>query len=238
MLTTFTSSALNPTNARRPSRTKSTSLGGPRKSTFFFRGRNSTNCSFLNLRPRFRNTLVTIPIWDFYFDVSEWHIFSARAWTPALVLHLTNQCAKRNVLSLTKPKGKIYKTKSLGNYITISITIQIQIQADSVVSDMTGFINFWLWSFDTRKETQFLKVYANYTMLTPLPRAAHFVVFKISVNGDPKNSTTRLNVRKLNSLFQNPQILRTISSGHDVIHTPALFPIMTYDDCRIPSGRA
>ena len=34
-------------------------------------------------------------------------------------LHLTNQCAKRKVFSLTKPKGRIYKTKSLGHYITI-----------------------------------------------------------------------------------------------------------------------
>ena len=25
------------------------------------------------------NTLVSIPIWDFYFDISEWHILSARA---------------------------------------------------------------------------------------------------------------------------------------------------------------
>ena len=33
-------------------------------------------------------------------------------------LHLTNSCAKRKVLSLTKPKGRIYKTKSLGHYIT------------------------------------------------------------------------------------------------------------------------
>ena len=32
-------------------------------------------------------------------------------------LHLTNPCAKRKVLSLTKPKGRIYKTKSLGHYI-------------------------------------------------------------------------------------------------------------------------
>ena len=64
------------------------------------------------------NILVPIRICDFYFDISEWHIFSAHAWTPALMLHLTNPCAKRNVLSLTKPKGKIYKTKSLGNYIT------------------------------------------------------------------------------------------------------------------------
>ena len=61
---------------------------------------------------------VTFPIWDFYFDISESHILSACAWTPALMLHLTNPCAKRKVLSLTKPKGKIYKTKSLGHYIT------------------------------------------------------------------------------------------------------------------------
>ena len=67
---------------------------------------------------RHPNTLVTSPIWDFYFDISEWHILSACAWTPALMLHLTNPCAKRKVLSLTKLKGKIEKKKSLGNYIT------------------------------------------------------------------------------------------------------------------------
>ena len=33
-------------------------------------------------------------------------------------LHLTNPCTKRKFLSPTKPKGKIYKTKSLGHYIT------------------------------------------------------------------------------------------------------------------------
>ena len=38
------------------------------------------------------------------------HPLRARAWTPALMLHLTKPCAKRKVLSLTKPKGKIYKT--------------------------------------------------------------------------------------------------------------------------------
>ena len=67
---------------------------------------------------RHPNTLVPIPIWYFYFDISEWHILSARAWTPALMLHLTNPCTKRKVLSLTKPKGKIYTTKSLSNNIT------------------------------------------------------------------------------------------------------------------------
>ena len=39
-------------------------------------------------------------------------------------LHRTNPCAKRKVLSLTKPKGKIYKTKSLGNYITVCFSLQ------------------------------------------------------------------------------------------------------------------
>ena len=73
------------------------------------------------------NTLVSIPIWDFYFDISEWHILSMRAWTHALMLHLTNPCAKRKVLSLTKLKGKIYKTKSLGNYITIFLCNSIKL---------------------------------------------------------------------------------------------------------------
>ena len=45
-------------------------------------------------------------------------------WTPALMLHLTNPYAKRKVLSLTKPNGKIYKTKSLGNYITAGVFSQ------------------------------------------------------------------------------------------------------------------
>ena len=57
------------------------------------------------------NTLASITIWDFYFNISEWHILSAPAWTPAFMLHLTNTCSKRKVLNLTKPKGKIYKTK-------------------------------------------------------------------------------------------------------------------------------
>ena len=64
------------------------------------------------------NTQVPFTIWDFYFDISERHNFSARAWTSALMLHLTNPCTKRKVLSLNKSKSKIYKTKSLGNYIT------------------------------------------------------------------------------------------------------------------------
>ena len=49
---------------------------------------------------------VTFSIRDFYFDISEWHILPARVWTPALMLHLTNPCAKQKVLSLTKPKAR------------------------------------------------------------------------------------------------------------------------------------
>ena len=43
-----------------------------------------------------------------------------------------------------------------------------------------------------------------------------------------ESPTTRLNgpISTPNWLFcQNPQILRTISSGHDFIHTPASFPV-------------
>ena len=61
---------------------------------------------------------VSFPVWEFYFNISEWHILSARAWTPALMLYLTNPCTKRKVLLLTKLKGNIYKTKSLRHYIT------------------------------------------------------------------------------------------------------------------------
>ena len=55
----------------------------------------------------------------FFFYIFEWHILPACSWTPVLILHLTNPCAKRKVLSLTNPKGKIHKTKSLCHYITI-----------------------------------------------------------------------------------------------------------------------
>ena len=93
-----------------------------RKSTVFFRARNSTNWLFPKSP---KSSARASSVWtsftslrDFYFDISEWHILTACAWTPAFMLLLTNPCAKRKVLSLTKPKGKIYKTKSLGHYIT------------------------------------------------------------------------------------------------------------------------
>ena len=70
----------------------------------------------------------------------------ARAWTPALMLHLTNPCAKRKVLSLTKPKGKIYKTKSLGHYIT-HIDDLIRMNKKNLQSNI-------YWHFITQKNTK------------------------------------------------------------------------------------
>ena len=100
-------------------------LGGPRKSTFPFGRRNATNCCFQipQILSASEHDVIHLPrshflSVNFYFDICEWHILLARTWTPALMLHLTNPCTKRKVLILTKPKGKIYKTRPLRNYIT------------------------------------------------------------------------------------------------------------------------
>ena len=61
----------------------------------------STNWLFQNLpkssvlfrcvtSPALRNPASNV----YYCDISEWHVPSARAWTPVLMLHLTNLCAK------------------------------------------------------------------------------------------------------------------------------------------------
>ena len=79
------------------------------------------DCLFSNLSPRFWCvTSFTSPYLGFLLrHLWMTHPPPSRAWTPALMLPLTNRCAKRKVLSLTKPKGKIYKTKSLDHYITL-----------------------------------------------------------------------------------------------------------------------
>ena len=59
-------------------------------------------------------------------SIPEWHILSA------LMLHLTNPYAKRKVLSLTKPKGKIYKMKFLSNYIT-PVTFTYSLSSEAVI---------------------------------------------------------------------------------------------------------
>ena len=54
---------------------------------------------------------VLFPIWGFDCDICDCHILPARAWTPALMSAPTHALS-RKVLSLTKPKDKIYKTKN------------------------------------------------------------------------------------------------------------------------------
>ena len=95
----------------------------------------------------------------------------------------------------------------------------------------------------TRGERQ-NSYYTDHTMLTPPQRAAYLVISKISVGRDLKNPTTSFNgqtptlndrnpthasiVQSRLTSFKNPQILRTISSGHYTIHTPALFPVWEF----------
>ena len=75
--------------------------------------------------------------------------------------------------------------------------------------------------------------YADHNMLTPPPHVAHLLVFEIFVGRDPKrlngrisySSTPWSNLNFRLTLFQNPQIIRMIFSGHDIIHPPALFPV-------------
>ena len=122
-----------------------------------------------------------------------------------------------------------------------SRTVLLQVRTRLLIPD------FGPWRHEERDTTL--------TLLTPPLRAAHLVVFKISVGRDLKNLTTSFNGRRSNSLLngpisltkyklsvcQNPQNLRTISSGHDVIHTLAPLPvcgfIMTNGDSHILCAR-
>ena len=54
---------------------------------------------------------VPFSIWGFYCDICDCHILPACAWTPALMSAPTHALSWK-VLSLTKPKDKIYKMKN------------------------------------------------------------------------------------------------------------------------------
>ena len=108
---------------------------GKRKLTFSFRGR--TQLTFHISPPTLPVRDIThIPVHILYLGFLLCHLWMIRPLPRARehlrsCLHLTNPCAKRKVLRLTKPKGKIYKTKYLGHYITcitfISKTVWFQI---------------------------------------------------------------------------------------------------------------
>ena len=93
---------------------------------------NSTNWLFSNtpriLRARFQCMMsFTSSAQPFYLGFLFWHLWTThppRATHPHLCssLYLTHVLS-RKVLSLTKPKGKIYKTKSLGHYITNGLNV-------------------------------------------------------------------------------------------------------------------
>ena len=78
----------------------------------------------------------------------------------------------------------------------------------------TGLLisDFGPWRHKER-ETQFLKAYANYTMLTPPQRVVHLVIFKISIHLCQLRSTC-LNGRRPNYIFngQNPTDIFSKSS--------------------------
>ena len=111
--------------------------------------------------------------------------------------------------------------------ITTVIQIHIQIQATLSFQIQTGLLisGFGQCRHEER-ETQFLKAYANHNMLTPPQRAAHLVMFKISLHlcrSRSENSTARLNGRKPNCLF-NGLIPRT----HLVKFSPSLIGMMSF----------
>ena len=70
--------------------------------------------------------------------------------------------------------------------------------------DLVSSVVWWktLANIDSRRETQYLKAYANHTMLTPPQRAVHLVMFKISIHLCQSRSekfNRHRNGRKLNS---------------------------------------
>ena len=107
------------------------SIGGRAKVNLLPPKKNLTQLTFFQipkiLRARFWcMTSFTFPGQPFYLGFLFWHL-----WMTHPPIALVNTCAQactqlthalnRKVLSLTKPKGRIYKTKSLGHYITITI---------------------------------------------------------------------------------------------------------------------
>ena len=87
---------------------------------------------------------------------------------------------------------------------------QTQIHRRLLCSGTNAFINFWLRFFDTRRETQFLKVFRNYTMLTT------------SFNG--RNLTLCPNGRNSTIVFHGPtsksQLPGRTSTSHHHGRTP------------------
>ena len=88
--------------------------------------------------------VIHIPRSIFYLGFLLWHVRSACVNTCAHV-HLTNPFAERKVLSLTKPKGKIYKTKYLGHYITKDYKPNLTLSTKDTLLSMIGLFQKLFW---------------------------------------------------------------------------------------------
>ena len=110
---------------------------------------------------------------------------------------------------------------------------QYKYTGDSVI-EVRKFINFWTF-FDTRRKRQFLKVFRiilykqNSQLPGRTPTSQHHdrtPTSTVGLNGRERNCLLQGPMLTFQlTLFQNLQILTTIASGQDVIHTPAPFPI-------------
>ena len=82
-----------------------------------------TQLTFLKSQPTLLVRDVIHTSWSHFLSgVLFWHLWMTHppcAHVNTCAHVAPNPCAKRNVLSLTKSKGKIYKMKSLGHFITI-----------------------------------------------------------------------------------------------------------------------
>ena len=58
--------------------------------------------------------------------------------------------------------------------------------SDTNTGGTNEFINFLFQSLTTQGEREIIKAFSNNTMLSPTPRAAYLVVFKIFAGRDPK----------------------------------------------------
>ena len=99
---------------------------------------------------------VLFPIWGSYCDTCDCHFLPARARTPALT-SVPTHALSRKVLSLTKPKDKIYKTRNDNIkkilpqlYHTSSYTVWL------TIIGTVSFFFFWRSFRNKRKLTKFI----------------------------------------------------------------------------------
>ena len=103
-------------------RTRHKASASKRKSPFFFRPQDSTQLTFFKFPEHasgHSHPLINLSLGFLFWNLWTTHPPHVCTSTPVLKFaHKLTCVLSWKVLSLTKPKGKIYKTKSLGHYIT------------------------------------------------------------------------------------------------------------------------